>query len=174
MVIEGNGVSYITGSGQTQATSDRVHIYETEGNVQKRKRLRKRKFDDTSYSNTHFVVSGNMAIECTAANITIIIALLSSHAEKKMRSESCKIANRHDRTGKLSAAKVTREDNWQVNSSVVDETDTSAANVAAVPFPKEIPKLQRTSSPFARQSNSFNSRTMNAWHIIPLPVVTCW
>jgi hypothetical protein len=31
--VEGNEVKYITGSGQTQPTKDRVTIYEVEGNV---------------------------------------------------------------------------------------------------------------------------------------------
>jgi len=35
---EGNGVQYVTGSGQTQPTKDRVTVYETEGNVKPIKR----------------------------------------------------------------------------------------------------------------------------------------
>jgi hypothetical protein len=42
--VEGNGVHYVTGSGQTQPTKDRVTIYEIEGNVTPVKRqLRKPK-----------------------------------------------------------------------------------------------------------------------------------
>jgi hypothetical protein len=36
--VEGNGVQYVTGSGQTQPTRDRVTVYETEGNVKPIKR----------------------------------------------------------------------------------------------------------------------------------------
>lgn len=36
--VEGNGVQYVTGSGQTQPTKDRVTVYETEGNVKPIKR----------------------------------------------------------------------------------------------------------------------------------------
>merc|ERR1719224_417092 len=36
--VEGWNASYITGSGQTEATADRVHIYETEGQVKPLKR----------------------------------------------------------------------------------------------------------------------------------------
>ena len=32
-LVEGSMARYVTGSGQTQATTDRVHIYETEGNI---------------------------------------------------------------------------------------------------------------------------------------------
>jgi len=38
--VEGPGVNYITGSGQTSATADRVFIYETEGNVKPTKRIK--------------------------------------------------------------------------------------------------------------------------------------
>ena len=32
-VIEGMSAKYVTGSGQTKSTADRVHIFETEGGV---------------------------------------------------------------------------------------------------------------------------------------------
>jgi hypothetical protein len=40
--IEGNSVQYVTGSGQTQPTRDRVTIYENEGNVKPIKRLHRK------------------------------------------------------------------------------------------------------------------------------------
>lgn len=40
--VEGNGVQYVTGSGQTQPTKDRVSIYETEGEVTPVKRLHRK------------------------------------------------------------------------------------------------------------------------------------
>lgn len=39
-IVEGWKACYITGSGQTQATADRVHIYETEGCVRPGKRVK--------------------------------------------------------------------------------------------------------------------------------------
>jgi len=39
--VEGNSVQYVTGSGQTQPTRDRVTVYETEGNVKPVKRLKR-------------------------------------------------------------------------------------------------------------------------------------
>jgi hypothetical protein len=41
-LVEGNGVQYVTGSGQTQPTRDRVTVYEREGNVQPIKRLHRK------------------------------------------------------------------------------------------------------------------------------------
>jgi hypothetical protein len=41
-LVEGNGVLYVTGSGQTQPTRDRVTLYEREGNVQPIKRLHRK------------------------------------------------------------------------------------------------------------------------------------
>jgi hypothetical protein len=38
--VEGHGVHYITGAGQTKATLDRATIYQTEGNIKSRKRQR--------------------------------------------------------------------------------------------------------------------------------------
>lgn len=38
--VEGFGVNYITGSGQTEATADRVRLYETEGGIVPMKRLK--------------------------------------------------------------------------------------------------------------------------------------
>lgn len=42
-LVEGSSAKYITGSGQTQATKDRVFIYELEGGVQPFHRGRERK-----------------------------------------------------------------------------------------------------------------------------------
>jgi hypothetical protein len=40
--VEGNSANYVTGGGQTQATRDRVFIYETEGNCKPIKRLKRK------------------------------------------------------------------------------------------------------------------------------------
>lgn len=45
-LVEGNGVHYVTGSGQTKATKDRVTIYETEGNVTPVKRVLRKPIDE--------------------------------------------------------------------------------------------------------------------------------
>ena len=69
---EGNGATYITGSGQTDATSDRVQIYETEGNVKPIKRQpRKRKQYDSNEdgsSTCDVELSSNSSIETNDAS----------------------------------------------------------------------------------------------------------
>ena len=52
---EGEGTSYITGSGQTKATSRRVEIYEKEGGVVKRSR--KRSAADIDLDESHLTTS---------------------------------------------------------------------------------------------------------------------
>lgn len=42
-LVEGPSARYVTGSGQTVATADRVHIYEVEGNIEPMSRGRRRK-----------------------------------------------------------------------------------------------------------------------------------
>jgi hypothetical protein len=54
--VEGHGVNYITGKGQTKATLDRVIIYQTEGNVTPEKRGYRRKLGDDVTS----AISGNV------------------------------------------------------------------------------------------------------------------
>jgi hypothetical protein len=45
-IVEGRNVKYITGSGQTRATSDRVNIFRLEGNCEKIKRPPRRTKDE--------------------------------------------------------------------------------------------------------------------------------
>lgn len=49
-IVEGYQANYITGKGQKSSVTDRVHIYEKEGNVQKLKRKRKSKLSQLSSS----------------------------------------------------------------------------------------------------------------------------
>ena len=62
-LVEGYSAKYITGSGQTHATADRVHIYEIEGCVRpflRGKGGRKNKSNPaSSYRNTSSFVSEN-------------------------------------------------------------------------------------------------------------------
>jgi hypothetical protein len=45
-IVEGRNAKYITGSGQTRATSDRVNIFRLEGNCEKIKRPPRRTKDE--------------------------------------------------------------------------------------------------------------------------------
>lgn len=49
LFAEGNGVQYVTGSGQTQSTKDRVTVYETEGNVKPIKRQHRKIKDELDH-----------------------------------------------------------------------------------------------------------------------------
>lgn len=50
-IVEGKAAKYITGSGQTKSTSDRVNIFRSEGNCEKIKRPPRRKKEEIQMAN---------------------------------------------------------------------------------------------------------------------------
>jgi len=56
-VVEGRNARYITGSGQTKPTSDRVNLFRWEGNCEKIKRPPRRKKDEVVLATTGKVSS---------------------------------------------------------------------------------------------------------------------
>jgi hypothetical protein len=48
-IVEGKNARYITGSGQTRATTDRVGLFRSEGNCEKVQRPPRKKKEDLSF-----------------------------------------------------------------------------------------------------------------------------
>jgi hypothetical protein len=49
-IVEGKNARYITGSGQTRSTTDRVNLFRSEGNCEKVKRPPRRKKEELSFT----------------------------------------------------------------------------------------------------------------------------
>lgn len=56
-IVEGRNVKYVTGSGQTRATADRVALFRLEGDCEKLQRPPRRKRDESSTNSDSAVIA---------------------------------------------------------------------------------------------------------------------
>lgn len=70
-ITEGRSARYITGSGQTKPTTDRVNLFRLEGNCEKIKRPPRRKKDEASAPST---VDKSSSTSANVRNLQILLS----------------------------------------------------------------------------------------------------